>query len=178
MTNDIKRYSDRSLPFYSYVPGLSPHPTSDPRGHSFGKVEPPAQPLEEATYRGNATYLHAIDLFNHGYYWEAHEAWESLWHAAGRRGVTADFLKGLIKLAAAGVKMREGRVAGLRQHAHRAAELFHDVLDESTSSDCFYGLRLNDLIATAVEIGRSGDQLVSSCAANAGRYLPIALRLG
>ncbi|TGQ49534.1 DUF309 domain-containing protein, partial [Mesorhizobium sp. M1C.F.Ca.ET.210.01.1.1] len=23
-----------------------------------------------------------IDLFNHGYYWEAHEAWEPLWHAA------------------------------------------------------------------------------------------------
>ncbi|MER9222262.1 DUF309 domain-containing protein [Mesorhizobium sp. M0644] len=23
-----------------------------------------------------------IDLINHGYYWEAHEAWEPLWHAA------------------------------------------------------------------------------------------------
>jgi Domain of unknown function (DUF309) len=21
---------------------------------------------------------HGLDLFNHGYYWEAHEAWESL----------------------------------------------------------------------------------------------------
>ncbi len=31
-----------------------------------------------------------VDLFNHGYYWESHEEWESLWHAAGRRGVVAD----------------------------------------------------------------------------------------
>ena len=48
------------------------------------------------------------DLLNHGFYWEAHEAWETLWHAAGRKGEIADFLKGLIKLAAAAVKAREG----------------------------------------------------------------------
>ena len=67
------------------------------------------------------------DLFNHGYYWEAHEAWEGLWHASGQRGVTADFLKGLIKLAAAGVKVREGRPAGVSRHAQRAIELFERV---------------------------------------------------
>ena len=49
-------------------------------------------------------YLLGCDLFNHGYYWEAHETWEGLWNACGRSGTTADFLKGLIKLAAAGVK--------------------------------------------------------------------------
>jgi predicted metal-dependent hydrolase len=65
-----------------------------------------------------------MDLFNHGYYWEAHEAWESLWHAAGRTGPVADFLKGLIKLAAAGVKVAEGNQDGARSHAKRAAELF------------------------------------------------------
>ncbi len=31
-------------------------------------------------------YLRGIDLFNHGYYWEAHEVWEGLWHTAGHRG--------------------------------------------------------------------------------------------
>ncbi|MGD0039334.1 MAG: DUF309 domain-containing protein, partial [Isosphaeraceae bacterium] len=54
----------------------------------------------------------------------AHESWESLWHAHGRRGPTADLLQGLIKLAAAGVKVREGRTAGVRTHASRAARLF------------------------------------------------------
>src|SRR3954453_23257011 len=114
---NVPRYCpERPLPPYSYVPGLAwPHPTSDPRGHSFGRHEQPL-PLDEASYRDNATYLYAIDLFNHGFYWEAHEAWEALWHAAGRWGSTANFLKGLIKLAAAGVKAREGRAAGVRQH--------------------------------------------------------------
>jgi hypothetical protein len=63
-------------------------------------------------------------LFNAGYYWEAHEVWEGLWHANGRRGATADVLKGLIKLAAAGVKVREGQQHGVRTHARRAGESF------------------------------------------------------
>src|SRR5438874_1948640 len=135
----IPRYfPDRPLPPYSYVPGLSPHPTSDPRGHSFGQREPKPKPLDETSYAANATYLYAIDLFNHGFYWEAHEAWEALWHAAGRHGPTADFLKGLIKLAAAGVKAREGRAAGVKQHAKRAEELFRGV---AKSSERMFGMR-------------------------------------
>lgn len=46
-------------------------------------------------------YLRGIDLFNHGFYWESHEAWEAVWISAGRRGSVADFLKALIKVAAA-----------------------------------------------------------------------------
>ena len=52
------------------------------------------------------------------------EVWEELWHAEGRRGATADVLRGLIKLAAAGVKIREGRENGVRTHARRAVECF------------------------------------------------------
>jgi len=65
-----------------------------------------------------------VELFNAGYYWEAHEAWEGLWHAYGRHGAAADVLKALIKLAAAGVKVREGQEHGVRTHAGRAALLF------------------------------------------------------
>jgi hypothetical protein len=69
-------------------------------------------------------FLHGIRLFNAGYYWEAHEVWEDLWHIEGRHGPTAETLKGLIKLAAAGVKAREGRENGVRTHCRRAAESF------------------------------------------------------
>jgi predicted metal-dependent hydrolase len=65
-----------------------------------------------------------VELFNAGYYWEAHEVWEAVWHACGRHGPTADVLKALIKLAAAGVKVREGQEHGVRTHAGRAAGLF------------------------------------------------------
>jgi uncharacterized protein len=69
-------------------------------------------------------FLRGVALFNAGYYWEAHEVWEGLWHAYGRRGVLADVVKALIKVAAAGVKVREGQEHGVRTHAGRAAELF------------------------------------------------------
>jgi hypothetical protein len=67
-----------------------------------------------------------VALFNAGYYWEAHEAWEALWHAHRRRGSTAKVLQAMIKLAAAGVKIREGRPGGARTHAARAALLFEE----------------------------------------------------
>jgi len=111
----------REFPPYTYVPGGPwPHPKSNPAGHLFGQPEPvpgKGRLLESALFQEGA------DLFNNGFYWEAHEAWETLWHAAGRKGPVADFLKALIKLAAAGVKVREGLLAGVRTHARRAALL-------------------------------------------------------
>jgi hypothetical protein len=178
MTNLPRYCATRPLPPYSYVSGLSLHPTSDPRGHSFGHVEPTAQPLDPFSWQSNANYLYAIDLFNHGYYWEAHEAWESLWHAAGRTGPTANFLKGLIKLAAAGVKAREGRAAGVRTHAQRAAELFGGVAASPLAGDGnVYGLALADLNEAAAQFAQQADQLAGDGAADATRSLPILLQL-
>ncbi|MCH7686501.1 MAG: DUF309 domain-containing protein [Planctomycetes bacterium] len=122
---EIPRFApDQRLPPYSYVPGRFPHPVSDPQGHSFGADPLPAELLEPNRWQTCRAYLYGVDLFNHGYYWEAHEAWEGLWHACGRTGPTGWFLKGLIKLAAAGVKAREENTRGMQRHARRAAELF------------------------------------------------------
>lgn len=126
--NDIPRYlPDEPFPPYAYVPGRNPHPESDPAGHSFGRPPQTPAPPDPDRPRESRAFLYGVDLFNHGYYWEAHEAWESLWHACQRRGEAADFLKGLIKLAAAGVKAREGRPHGVRRHLARARELFESV---------------------------------------------------
>jgi hypothetical protein len=91
------------------------------------------------------------DLFNHGYYWEAHETWEGLWVACGRKGTTADFLKGLIKLAAAGVKAREGRSPGVTRHAARAAALFR-LVRRAIDAPRYLGLCVADLIAVADDL--------------------------
>jgi uncharacterized protein len=182
---ELPRYCpSRPLPPYSHVPGLSPHPMSDARGHSFGREEPAPQPLDLATYRENAAYCYAVDLFNHGFYWEAHEAWEGLWHACSRRGPTADFLKGLIKLAAAGVKAREGRAAGVRRHARRAAELFREAArggpTAAETHGIVYGLSLPDLQATAEQIAARSEELVGT-GANVHRrladFVPALLQL-
>lgn len=121
------RYTDAPFPPYSYVPGFRPHPVSDPAGHLYGQAYDSPHPLLPERWWESKTYLDAIDLFNHGYYWEAHEAYETLWHAAERQGRTADWLKGLIKLSAAVVKLREGNAVGVRRHAERSSELIRNV---------------------------------------------------
>ncbi len=104
-------------------------------------------PIEPTNWRGSAEYLEGIALFNAGYYWEAHEVWERLWHVHQRRGPIADLLKGLIKLAACGVKVRERRPPGAATHAGRAASLFERLRGEIGST--FLGLELDRLAITA-----------------------------
>jgi hypothetical protein len=52
--------------------------------------------------------LYGIDLFNHGFWWEAHEALEAVWVAAGRRTETGLFIQGLIQIAVAHLKWFQG----------------------------------------------------------------------
>jgi hypothetical protein len=144
---------DEPFPSYTFVPGQFPHPTSDPAGHSYG-VEPPIPAkVEPEQWQACRPYLYGIDLFNAGFYWESHVAWESLWIACGRKGPVADFLKGLIKLAAAGVKALEGKPRGVKSHGGRAAELFQRVM---WSTDQLMGFRVEALLAVAEAIRDSG----------------------
>ena len=111
------------LPPYTHIPGVTPHPLGDPRGHSFGQVHAPCPTPDWATLPSCELFQYGRRLFNAGYYWESHEAWEGVWIAAGRTGLVADYVKGLIKLAAAGVKVREGSAVGAQRHLARSAEL-------------------------------------------------------
>jgi hypothetical protein len=51
------------------VPGRFPHSVSAPAGHSFGLAPEPVVPLVPERFFDCRTYLRAVDLFNHGYYW-------------------------------------------------------------------------------------------------------------
>jgi hypothetical protein len=148
---------EEPFPPYAFVPGRAPHPTSDPAGHSFGAEPAPPAKLDPEQWAASTPYLYGIDLFNGGYYWESHVAWECLWFGCGRKGPVADFLKGLIKLAAAGVKHREGRPRGVKSHAARAAELWREVADTLGLGDqLFLGFQLGQLTELADSIGAGG----------------------
>ena len=111
----------KSFPPYAYLPSKKPHPVRDPTGHSY-HVEP--IPVVAEASLGSETFLWSLDLFNHGYYWEAHEAWEGLWQGADRDGPLRMLFKGVILLSAAGIKIREGKHAAAVRHTGRAAALF------------------------------------------------------
>jgi len=120
---------ERRFPAYAYLPGRQPHPVRDPGGHSYdpsgrgGRVEPNI--VAAGASLGSEEFRFGLDLFNHGYYWEAHEAWEGLWQMSEKRDPLRMFFKGLILLAAAGVKIREGKRAAALRHAGRAASLLN-----------------------------------------------------
>lgn len=147
---------ERPLPAYAYLPGRTPHPTRDPGGHSYGaRPEAPAPPDPE-DWRACGDYLYGIDLFNYGYYWEAHEAWEGLWAACGRRGPTAAYLQALINLAAAGFKARWGNARGMRANARTALELFEAAARQAgVQPGGYMGLDVRALADYAERIARS-----------------------
>lgn len=153
---DLPRYApELPLPPYAYVPGQTPHPVSDPAGHAYGQSRPSVVIHDPAEIAGHVLHRHAIDLFNHGYYWEAHEAWEAMWVAVGRTGPVADLLKGLIKLAAAGVKLRAGQATGTVRHAQRARELFELTNHSHQHEFQRLGLTYSELLDIAEELSES-----------------------
>ena len=101
---DWPRYAARPFPPYRFIKGRTPHPRRDPNGHSFGRPEPSSTRLPPEQWRRNEWYLYGIDLYNFAYWWESHEAFEALWHAAGRRTEQGRFFQGLIHVSAANLK--------------------------------------------------------------------------
>ncbi len=119
---DRPRYTTRPFPSYRYLPGLNPHPRRDPQGHSYGSPEPTAEPIAPENWQDSACYLYGVDLFNAGYWWECHEAFEAIWHAVGRRTLQGRFVQGLIQVAAANLKAVLGKPSSAAKLAQSALD--------------------------------------------------------
>ena len=117
----LPRYApEREFPRYQFLPGRDPHPTRDPEGHSYtGVHEPPTEYFESERWRESVEYRFGADLYNHGYLWEAHEAWEGLWHPAKHDELQAEHLQGLIQCSAAALKVRMQQPRGLERLAEQ-----------------------------------------------------------
>lgn len=106
------RYCDVPFPPYRYVPRRTPHPRKHPDGHMYGQSEELPPPMPPEAWRECEDYLYGVDLYNHAYWWEAHEALEGLWKAVGKFGEQGQFLQGLIQVGAAHLNDFLGRDTG------------------------------------------------------------------
>jgi len=125
-----------SLPERAFIPGRGPKP------------EPATQVapyLPAERWRDNDAYLWGVDLYNHGYAWEAHEAWEGLWRAAKRDDTQATFLQGLIQCAAARVKASMGDAAAAERVLARGLARLERV--RTQQGDRYMGLDLGRYLA-------------------------------
>lgn len=92
------------MPPYRFIPGLSPHPVRDPAGHSYGETHEKLSYLAPESFEKNEEYLFGVDLYNQAYWWEAHEAWEDVWHTTDKESDYGNYLQGLIQISAALIK--------------------------------------------------------------------------
>ncbi|RLA61475.1 MAG: hypothetical protein DRQ88_07930 [Epsilonproteobacteria bacterium] len=146
-------FPDKKFPHYTFVPGKNIHPEKD-GGHMEGQVELNPPPMDPKKFWESETFLYALDLYNYGYYWEGHVWLEALWHAAHKEGLMGDFLKGLIKLCAAGVKAKTGQADPVKGHAKRARELFIKV-GSQIHDQHFAGFSLLNLASQAEDISEN-----------------------
>jgi hypothetical protein len=116
MADAPHRYSSRPLPQVAFVPGVSTR--------ADRPTAPPPRPgsVDLDALATNDDFRFGVDLFNHGFPWEAHEAWEPLWFAAPRERPERALLQGLIHAAAAAVKAKAGAIDAARGFIDSAAE--------------------------------------------------------
>ena len=139
----VERYCRKPFPAYRFVPGETPHPTRDPQGHSFGVQEAVLDKFDVDNWLDCEPYLYGVDLFNHGYWWEAHEAWEIVWKCVGRRTRTGLFLQGLIQISVALLKTKQGL-------SNAAGRLLGDGITKLTiAKDIYLGVDVSALVADA-----------------------------
>lgn len=147
---DLPRYTQRPFPPYRYLPRRSgtttPHPRNDPDGHSYQQEEEYLPGFTPDDWRSCAAYLHGIDLFNHGYWWEAHEALEGVWLAAGQRDTLCGrFVQGLIQLAGAQLKRFMAEPRG----AESLTEAGVGKIAEAEVEGIYLGIEVAELISEA-----------------------------
>lgn len=156
---DIPRYSEKRLPKYRHLPFRNLHPFLDRGGHSYGEKLTSPESFSPENWADSKDYRYCIDLFNHGFWWEAHERLKYLSMAAGRETETGQFIQGLIQVAAALLKHFMDEEGG----AQTLAQLGIENLNKKEGT--YLGIEVKTLIQQVEECLESKD----------GRYPRIIL---
>lgn len=138
-----RRYTSLPLPSYRFIPGQTPHPRKSPEGFWYGQPEPVWPCFLPEHWFESEGYVYGLDLFNATLWWESHEQWESLWRTLPRDAMPAQFLRGLIQLAAAHLRCVMGSFDGALRLWQRAEENFRCCPDE------YCGLSLSRVLKEA-----------------------------
>ena len=140
------RYCDEPFPPYRFVPGQHPHPTAHPDGHSYEDGHPSGVTLiEPQDWATSTDYLYGADLYNHGYWWEAHEAWEGLWQVGDKQGTQGVFLKSLIQFSATHLNFMLGKQRGF-DRLHRTSREYLSEVIAAVEGPRYMGLALTDFV--------------------------------
>ena len=126
----VRYATNLKLPGRRYLPGQGmPRPVLD--------LASADEALTRATFRDHHALGAGLDLFNRGFFWEAHELWEAAWKVSS--GHERELLQGLIQLAAAALQAVLGNTDGSERIRIRA-EAHLKVARESGAIFCGFDL--------------------------------------
>ncbi len=139
MTRDVqRRYRPEMIfPKEAYLPGKGgPHPEMaiDENEVRFIDINSPEE---------NDFLCFALDLYHYEYYWESHVYLEALWKQYEKQSSAAYFLKALIQLGAAGLKIKLNQTSAAIDLLKRAESLLHTV--QQNENEIFLGFDLGEL---------------------------------
>lgn len=108
-------------------------------------------------------FASGLDVFHAGCFWEAHECWETLWRREPKSAPRRRLLQGLIFLAAARVKARQGRPQGAAELQRRALAALTAASEPDARAS---GIDLPALVARAAAAGPEGPLILTDVGAD------------
>lgn len=156
----MNRYTQKPFPPYRYLPGKLPHPEIHPEGHSYGEKSPPSPRLPPDAWQQNELYLYGVDLFNHGYWWEAHEAWERCWLTTKKFDLPGQFLQGLIQFSAALLKLYGGSPQGFEKLYRESTQRLQQCCRNLDQNSVFMGLNLAEWLKNAENFRQTSAKMI------------------
>jgi hypothetical protein len=132
------------LPETAHIPGINPRPDL----MFLESVSAYALAVtDEKHWKTNLPWLYGLKLFNNGFYWEAHEVWETVWMNAPPNSPEKQFVQGVIHFANGLLKIRMSRPkAALKLFALSTQDIEQAVLRRAEPDNQTYmGLVLADL---------------------------------
>ena len=125
----MKRHTHHAMPARRHIPGS-------------GSV-PDRAVLTAATADREDAFAYGADLYNHGFFWEAHEVWEAVWMAATPNSARRQALRSLIQMTNACLKLAMGKRNAFERLAAEVAQispgegLAHEGLDMAALASAF-----------------------------------------
>jgi hypothetical protein len=136
-------WPEPSLPASPFIPGISPRSERQTINICEDLGVFAERPLTAENWPRHGPYLFGVDLFNHGFWWEAHERWEKPWRCGDL--LQRPFLQGLIQLAASFLKWRVGNARG--QEGLRSKGLRNlEAVKRQVGDEVYMGLGLQELV--------------------------------
>lgn len=128
------------FPPYKFELGKKPHPEKN-GGHGFAYAQIESEnAIDNTNYLASKTYLHAIDLFNFEYYWEAHVWFEKLWLKSIKNTEQKSLLSALILLSACLLKLENQKMSSFYSLLKKSKKQL-----ESTQSQIVLGIEIEQI---------------------------------